>query len=569
MGRMSSIINGRTQEIALVKGGKGIALLAKESYFPGSEINRTVVGTAAAQSFITCQSQFKDKADKYNIKKLHVINKCIGVKNKDRGYRYGNPLSLFRKNVSDKFNRTNTLTKVSSRSILAFKTEIEKIDITVLTDEDLVRIAKDFDDLCQGFVESAVDCAKDKSKIFDYAIDEFIGFFCKEAKKKIKPASRLYKEKQIEITKEGNAFKKNVPSDTDTIMLNSATKDAFENGKKIIINDATAQVAKEIMNAGMAGLTAELGKALEKSENKVFSPLGLKINALLKAKKDENVIIKVAKELYCIIELMDACFKKRTMFEGQAVKLAQEELKDIASSLRNVAYTIVTKAGFKAEKTLDFAIMACHLYTYNDKWGTNEVPRYFAALSSLFRLELADFLTKERSLRLNIVYSNVNICEGAEFELTNGICKDVDEDGNKIRICIRENYSGKVVMKSDGLYPKDKSFIYDFDTAEFILLKDCHTTIVKENGTSIDVKTSNMTINQLTDAIKDLEEISLGNQVGYCPQDGSVVIRDSLGEISIGNKEIMNITTVSKGTSVYCKKSLFSKNAGIFFTETK
>ena len=77
MGRMSSIINGRTQEIALVKGGKGIALLAKESYFPGSEINRTVVGTAAAQSFITCQSQFKDNATEYNIKKLHVLNKKI------------------------------------------------------------------------------------------------------------------------------------------------------------------------------------------------------------------------------------------------------------------------------------------------------------------------------------------------------------------------------------------------------------------------------------------------------------------------------------------------------------
>ena len=289
---------------------------------------------------------------------------------------------------------------------------------------------------------------------------------------------------------------------------------------------------------------------------------------MLKAKKEENKILQVAKELYYIIELMDSCFKKRAIFEGQVVKLAQEELRDIATLLRNVAYTIVAKAGFKVEKTLDFAIMACHLYTYNDKWGTNEVPRYFAALSNLFRLELADFLTKERSLRFNITYSNVNICEGAEFELTNGICKDVDEDGNKIRICIRENYSGKVVMKSDGLYPKDKSFIYDFTAEEFVLLKDCHTTIVKD-GELIDVKTSNMTINQLTDAIKDLEEISLGNQVGYCPQDGSVVIRDSLGEISIGNKEIMNITTVSKGTSVYCKKSLFSKNAGIFFTETK
>ena len=379
----------------------------------------------------------------------------------------------------------------------------------------------------------------------------------------------LEEEKQIEITKEDNAFKKNVPSDTDTIMLNSATKDAFENGKKIIINDATAQVAKEIMNAGMAGLTAELGKALEKSENKVFSPLGLKINALLKAKKDENVIIKVAKELYCIIELMDACFKKRTMFEGQAVKLAQEELKDIASSLRNVAYTIVTKAGFKAEKTLDFAIMACHLYTYNDKWGTNEVPRYFAALSNIFKLELADFLTEERSLRFNIAYSNITICEGAEFEVINGICKDVDEAGNKIRICIRENYSGEVIMKADGLYPKDKSFIYNFNSVEFILLKDCHTTITKSSGELIDVKTANMTVDQLKEAIRDLEEISLENQVGYCPQDGSVVIRDSLGEVSIGAKEVMNITVPQKKTAVFCKKSLFSKNAGIFFTETR
>ena len=125
-------------------------------------------------------------------------------------------------------------------------------------------------------------------------------------------------------------------------------------------------------------------------------------------------------------------------------------------------------------------------------------------------------------------------------------------------------------MKADGLYPKDKSFIYDFNNIEFILLKDCHIAIMaEENGELIDVKTANMTVEQLKEAIKDLEEITIGNQVGYCPQDGSVVIRDSLGEISIGSKEMMNITAPKGTSTVYCKKSLFSKNAGIFFTETR
>lgn len=570
-----------------------IALLAEKSYFPGSLVNSTVVGVTAAQTLASwsCSGQFK-KQEHYLVQKLELLNKFIGSKNTEKGMKYNSPLNQYTKSMADKFGRSNTIIIVSNKSITAFLKAVALIDPETISDSDLQEIALDFDILCQGFVESAIDSAKDKSKAFLLALADFMAMFDKNKGYKITLRSRLYKMGLYEfsLVREERTHRSIIdnitPDPSYFVSLNSEmskitailtadpkNKKDPNNGKKIVIEDSLALASKAIHEESEATLHEYFDGLLDITEDKIFGNLQGKINHLMDIynhgdrlrdlSENERSLVGLTIKLSYVLKAAKRVLNKKITFgDFSHVAYSKEEKKKILKALRGVAY----KLHEKAEKIslIKAVIMAGCLYSYGDGNYYAGTFSFFNEIQEMFPMEFGAFLTDPhdgeypKSLKLTVNYTNIDIPVGSEFTVNNGICVTVDEDGNKVKIILKEQYSGSVLACNDGLYPEDLDFISEHDEddedVDFIILENPHY------GDDLNIcKMKTNTKEEYLDSLNKWEDVLLGEKIGY---DKVEFVADGN---YIGKRVCHSVTT---GGSVSCNAAFAFKEGAVLITKT-
>lgn len=567
------------------------ALLAEKSYFPGSLVNSTVVGVTAAQTLASwsCSEQFK-KQGKYLIQKLKLLNKFIGNANKEKGLRYSSPLNQFTKNVTDKFGRSNTIIIVSNKSITAFKKAVALIDPEAISDSDLQKIALDFDILCQGFVESAIDSAKDKSKAFNAALADFMTMFDKNKGYKITLRSRLYKMGLYEfslireerthrliidsITPDSRFISLDSEMSKITSIFDADPKDKKDpnNGKKIVIEDSLALASKTIHEESEATLHEYFDGLLEVTEDKILGNLQGKTDyffnhgdKLRNLTPDERNLVALIIKLNFVLKAAKRVLNKKIIFGDFChIAFSKEEKRKHLKALRSVAYKLHEKANVKTP-LIKAVIMAGCLYNYGNKKYYAGTFSFFNETQEMFPMEFGAFLTDPhdggypKSLRLSIVYNNIDILKGSQFFVTNGVCNTVDEDGNNVRIVLKEKYTGSVLACEDGLYPEDVDFISEYDDVDFIILENPHygddLNICKMKTNTKEKK------EEYLEALNKWEDVLLGEKIGYNKvefvADGNYIGERVCHSVTIGGSVSCNAAFAFKEGAVLITKTTF------------
>ena len=145
--------------------------LAEVGYAAGSDVGKVALGAVVVQALKSNPEQFFTKDGELALGRIRKIFKGF-AKTKEKGGRYTSPRKSVR--VVNVFGKTIEIVPITRSFMKDFKDQLWNLDADLVTKDDLIAIAEDFDLIARALEESAIDSAKDKSKDYGYRIEDFL-----------------------------------------------------------------------------------------------------------------------------------------------------------------------------------------------------------------------------------------------------------------------------------------------------------------------------------------------------------------------------------------------------------
>lgn len=412
--------------------------------------------------------------------------------------------------VENKQGRKIRLVKATKADIKIFVNQLK--EAKTLTQEDLVKIGRDLEQIGRVLQELEIDSAKDATVKDDMMeITEFMSAFnCKLASKKVvvednfkeimeqKRNNKKIDDLQVTIgdyvsldkvydraAEEYKAFEEAHPELTaDELYKNKLSIYNAERNNAYIEDPAMLLKANMIKNQ-----EAHLNQIVELYKISDMSLFEQFETVLVKA--DAEVIEKIQRITVVAIEMINAHFAYKK-------DISMEKIEDVAAKLRNAIYTEGTRLGLKPEDTFEIAMSAGWLNRNNNNKLYKVASKYkfkYAAISALFETELkwffnSDVMYKSIDVELPAGYAlelntPIDIVDGeAEVVLDNG---DID-----YIICTKEfDFTGQVmaILTEEGEVRFVKNVDeYAYEKVDFILFDElCDMTLDTNSYTHGDV----------------------------------------------------------------------------------
>lgn len=563
--------------------------LAVASFAIGSKVGTTTVGIETVLTLATNTDQYLNEDGSVNIKKVSKVVKNFG-KNPVTDYRYE---SVFKYDVNkcfviNKFNRGAEFTRVSAHEIKEFQNRIKMIDTTMIQSEDLVKIALDMDIIGRALQELSIDVTKDKSKDIGYDINSLVSTGNKTT-------SRLFKGVELisnidKIIKE-KMFK-------DTVTEEYTMKADFGNKKSM--KDADANDDDELKEAYIESLGGDCKDAINKGCIKAFEPLV----ELFKASNSNNYSIHQTRVELAIAKSSKLAEKLNELITNARVgmdivnhlysikqddrSIDTEYIREVASNIRNILYTIGTKLGIDPVNVAKIAMSAPFSTIVNGELKLRKRPTSLRAIWDIFPKEFIveyacnhnDSAETKRVVAdsasfLNVKHSDYDLCLGDEIEFEDGFA--MTEFGI---VLTEEKFSGKAVVTEQGL--KAIVDIYAFEKTDAILLTSIYKNNIQDFSSSMSKvedyskendelrKISKKNKEDITEEDKqkkmylelDIEAIKdrVNNCLGAAISNGSLAVKTKEGKLSLIGKVVSD-----RESTVMVKECLITSRCGILF----
>lgn len=476
--------------------------------------------------------QFLKEDGTVDLIKLRKVFPTVGSKGNEEGY------AAIYMEANGNVIAVENLQGRRMRLIKALKSDISKfvnqLDMSSkFSQEDLVRIGKDLEQIGRVMQELEIDSAKDATvKEGMKEITEFMSAYtCNLASKKLtisdnfaeivanKKADDKHKREiefkyaiedyltldnaYDEAKKLFEDFVKENPEATEDVL-----KEAYDNliddcvGKSLIRDVATT--FKEYMVQQQAIYLNQLVEIYNESDMRLFNDfLSIGID------KDEAAINEVKRMVILACEMINNNFKYRV-----------HKPATLAENLRNVIYTFGEAKGFAPEETFRIACNAGWFKMSKDKFLYTENYRY-AAISAMFTNELKWYFNADA------MYTSIDveipdgfaIAPNTPFYMENGECEVELEDGSTDFMFCVENYTGIVIAKIVNDEPMFVKYVneYEYKQVEFLMFDEvCDLTQdankYNANTASDEVIAKSVTVvketntKDMTDAEKKLAE---------------------------------------------------------------
>lgn len=405
--------------------------------------------------------------------------------------------------VENKQGRRMRLIKATKSDIQNFVNQLEAAKS--LTQEDLIKIGQDLEQIGRVMQELEIDSAKDATvKDGMLEITEFMSAYtCILSSKKVfvkDNFDEIVKSKEsgktidnLELTiddyttvdqvydiaqKEFQAFKELHPEMTEDELSKKEYSIVTRERNEAYIEDPAMLLKKHMIVNQEAHLSqiVELYKMSDMSLFKQFQTV------LVDA--DKAVIERIQLMTVIAIEMINAHFAYKK-------DIAMGKVEDVAAKLRNAIYTEGAKLGLEPRDTFEIAMSAGWLYRdkkNNLSQVASEYKFKYAAISSMFETELKWFFNEDvmyQSIEVELpegfaleLNTPINIVDGeSEVELENG---DID-----YIICPKEmNFTGRVmaILNEDGevRFVKDVNE-FEYEKVDFILFDEVANMTLETN----------------------------------------------------------------------------------------
>ena len=465
-----------------------IMALARLGYVAGSMVGiiTNLIEVSGVLMSNVYNTQFMKEDGTVDLIKLRKVFPHVGALGNNEGYApifTEDNLKVFL--VETKTGRQIRLVKALKSDIAKFVEQIENSN--KFTQEDLVRIGKDLEQIGRVMQELEIDSAKDITvKEGMKEITEFMSAYtCKLSSKKMiisdnfdeiisnHKADEKYK-KDIEFkyaideflsldkvyeeaAKEFELFVNANPDASDE-ELNKTYDNLLSKciNKSLIIDSAT--ILKEYMVKHQANFLNKLTQMYQNSNMRLFeSFLVLGIN------KDTAAIDEVKHLAVIACEMINNNFK-----------YGRYPHETLANNLRNAIYTLGEAKGFTPEETFRIACHAGWFARYGNQITKNNNYRY-TAISMMFTNELKwHFNADAMYTAIEVeIPDNFAIAPNTPFYMENGECEVELEDGSTdFMFCTKEDdYTGIVIAKvinGEAMFVKYVNE-YEFEPVEFII----------------------------------------------------------------------------------------------------
>ena len=483
--------------------------LAEVAYAAGSDVGKVALGAVVVQALKSNPEQFFTKDGELALGRIRKVFKGF-AKTKEKGGRYTSPRKSVK--VENVFGKIIEIVPITRGFMKDFKDQLCNLDADLITKDDLIAIAEDFDLIARALEESTIDSAKDKSKDYGYRIEDFL----QEGAGSI-ALSRLIKHKGLKNNSKAviNALSggRNTKEKADSfaysknykLLADIKTEEEEMKNDDFLVEDITGEIGVMMADITAAGLNGTLLKVLKASNVDSYIEYFTKVQSLIenralapKEKAEYDLIFMIRIALSCMMHL----FGRKADIDGVKANIDSAYVSAEARKIRDAVYnyaaslTIKTKdgkvrsAGIKSEEVIKYAMMAAfsNVRLKDSRLIVNNKGALMVAVQAIFPREFvmeycskailaeAPKLTKEEKAiemafldkklkSLHVAYSNVNLYPGAVVEFVDGEC--ITAEGE--RIFIEEDYTGTATAINGYGLVADYD-IYSYNPVEFILM---------------------------------------------------------------------------------------------------
>ena len=516
--------------------------LAEVAYAAGSDVGKVALGAVVVQALKSNPEQFFTKDGELALGRIRKVFKGF-AKTKEKGERYTSPRKSVR--VENVFGKTIEIVPITRTFMKDFKHQLWILDADLITKDDLIAIAEDFDLIARALEESAIDSAKDKSKDFGYRIEDFLQEGAGST-----ALSRLIKYKGLKNNSKAviNALAggRNTKEKADSFAYNKdyrlladiKTEEEEIKAEDYLIEDITGEIGVMMADITAAGLNGSLLEVLKASNTDSYLEYITKVQSLIenralapKEQAEYDLIFMIRIALSCMMHL----FGRKADIDGVKANIDSAYVSAEARKIRDAIYnyaeslTIKTKDGkvrsadIKAEEVIKYAIMAAfsNIRLKDSRLITNNKGALIVAVQAIFPREFvmeycskailteAPKLTKEEKAiemafldkklkSLHVAYSNIDLYPGAVVEFVDGEC--ITANGE--RVFIEEDYTGTATAINGYGLVADYD-IYSYNSVEFILMDKIYSFNESDVNLCKDKDSFIQMISTLTD-IKDV-----------------------------------------------------------------
>ena len=514
--------------------------LAEVAYAAGSDVGKVALGAVVVQALKSNTNQFFTKDGELALERIRKIFKGFA---KEKGGRYTSPRKSVR--VVNVFGKTIEIVPITRNFMKEFKHQLWTLDADLVTKDDLILIAEDFDLIARALEESAIDSAKDKSKDFGYRIEDFLQEGAGST-----ALSRLIKHKGLKNNSKAviNALSggRNTKEKADSfaysknykLLADIKTEEEEMKNDDFLVKDITGEIGVMMADITTAGLNGTLLKVLKASNVDSYLDYVAKVQSLVenralapKEQAEYNLIFMIRIALSCMMHL----FGRKADIDGVKANIDSAYVSAEAQKIRDVVYnyaaslTIKTKdgkvrsAGIKSEEVIKYAIMAAfsNVRLKDSRLIVNNKGALMVAVQAIFPREFvmeycskailaeAPNLTKEEKAiemafldkklkSLHVAYSNIDLYPGAVVEFVDGEC--ITANGE--RVFIEEDYTGTATaIKGYGLVADYD--IYSYNSVEFILMDKIYSF----NESDVNLCKDKDSFIQMINSLKDIKEV--------------------------------------------------------------
>lgn len=516
--------------------------LAEVAYAAGSDVGKVALGAVVVQALKSNSEQFFTKDGELALGRIRKVFKGF-AKTKEKGGRYISPRKAVR--AINVFGKTIEIVPITRSFMKDFKHQLWILDADLITKDDLIAIAEDFDLIARALEESAIDSAKDKSKDFGYRIEDFLQEGAGST-----TLSILIKHKGLKNNSKAviNALAggRNTKEKADSFAYNKdyrlladiKTEEEEIKAEDYLIEDIAGEIGVMMADITSAGLNGSLLEVLKASNTDSYLEYITKVQSLVenralapKEQAEYDLIFMIRIALSCMMHL----FGRKADIDGVKANIDSAYVSAEAQKIRDVVYnyaaslTIKTKdgkvrsAGIKAEEVIKYAIMAAfsNVRLKDSRLIVNNKGALMVAVQAIFPREFvmeycskailaeAPKLTKEEKTiemafldkklkSLHVAYSNIDLYPGAMVEFVDGEC--ITADGEKI--FLEEDYTGTATAINGYGLVADYD-IYSYNPVEFILMDKIYSFNESDVNLCKDKDSFIQMISTLTD-IKDI-----------------------------------------------------------------
>ena len=516
--------------------------LAEVAYAAGSDVGKVALGAVVVQALKSNPEQFFTKDGELALGRIRKVFKGF-ANTKEKGGKYVSPRKSVR--TVNVFGKIIEIVPITRGFMKDFKYQLWNLDTALITKDDLILIAEDFDLIARALEESAIDSAKDKSKDYGYRIEDFLQEGAGSA-----ALSRLIKHKGLKDNSKAviNALSgaRNTKEKADSfayskdykLLADIQTEEEEMKNDDFLVEDITGEIGVMMADITAAGLNGSLLNVLKASNVDSYLDYVAKVQSLVenralapKEQAEYNLIFMIRIALSCMMHL----FSRKADIDGVKANIDSAYVSAEARKIRDAIYnyaaslTIKTKdgkvrsAGIKSEEVIKYAIMAAfsNVRLKDSRLIVNNKGALMVAVQAIFPREFvmeycskailaeAPNLTKEEKAiemafldkklkSLHVAYSNVNLYPGAVVEFVDGEC--ITAEGE--RIFIEEDYTGTATAINDYGLVADYD-IYSYNPVEFILMDKVYSFNESDVSLCKDKDSFIQMISTLTD-IKDV-----------------------------------------------------------------